>query len=392
VQRKRTPEEWKAAQQRIEQARTVEMSYRKCRAVKSHTIRTRSLACEGLRQMSMSSDPCEHLAAQGRWKSAQEASKSLQEKHMLRCDAAMAKQELAAVLSDADEEEQEAMEEVAGLVGAEDAQAMASAGAEGLEATAFASRGGSSRSAGVVASGGSFFSGPLSTATSVLRRWVGRPDESAARRPLGQPVEAVNVGGGAVQALLAQLRLEPANEEECAAKFSLYEGYASEVEQMRKTITKFHEDSRPNVPATVANDMDKQVRGIDCEEAMGIPDGAREWFVFHMMRQSERNNLNMARILEGFEKKLEFLAANDQAECPICLEAFATEGLHVAETLGCCHKVCRDCWNSWHSVTHGRPFCPLCRHDAFLGIVAAAARSPAGMAPPDIGVADSDSD
>merc|ERR1712232_678450 len=82
---------------------------------------------------------------------------------------------------------------------------------------------------------------------------------------------------------------------------------------------------------------------------MGIHDDAREWFVFHMMRQAERNNLKMAGILEGF----------------------SAEGEHAPETLGCCHKVCKDCWSSWSSVMGGRPFCPLCRHDEFLGAVAA---------------------
>merc|ERR1712232_1545546 len=113
------------------------------------------------------------------------------------------------------------------------------------------------------------------------------------------------------------------------------------------------------------------VKGIDSNEAMGIYDQAREWFVFLMMRQAERNNLNMARILEGFEKKLEFLASNDQSECPVCLEAFTAEGDHAPETLGCCHKVCKDCWKNWSAVTNGRPFCPLCRNDEFLGAVAA---------------------
>merc|ERR1712046_92728 len=154
------------------------------------------------------------------------------------------------------------------------------------------------------------------------------------------------------------------------AKFLLYEGYASEVEEMRGTLFKFHEDSRPTVPAAVATDMDKQIKGIDSREAMGIPDDARGWFVYHMMRQAEKNNLKMAGILDGFEKKLEFLASNDQSECPVCLECFDDGPLHAPETLGCCHKVCKDCWANWSSVMGGRAFCPLCRHDEFLGALA----------------------
>jgi len=150
----------------------------------------------------------------------------------------------------------------------------------------------------------------------------------------------------------------------------LYEGYASEVEQMRGSLLTFHEETKPTVPAVIAADMDKQVKGIDSAEAMGIPDDAREWFVFHMMRQAERNNLKMANILDGFEKKLEFLAKNDQTECPVCLDPFTEDGDHAAETLGCCHKVCKECWESWSAVMQGRPFCPLCRHEEFLGAVA----------------------
>lgn len=78
-----------------------------------------------------------------------------------------------------------------------------------------------------------------------------------------------------------------------------------------------------------------------------------------------------ARILEDFQKKLEFLAKNDQQECPVCLEPFEAEGEHAAATLGCCHKVCKECWETWSQLMHGRAFCPLCRHEEFLGEVAA---------------------
>merc|ERR1712032_1250089 len=179
-----------------------------------------------------------------------------------------------------------------------------------------------------------------------------------------------------------QLRQELADEAECMAKFMLYEGYASEVEQMRTDLFKFHEQNAPTMPAAVVTDMDKKMKSIDSTEAMGIPDDVREWFVYHMMRQAERNNKTMAGILDSFEKKLEFLTSNDQPECPICLECFEEGGVHAPETLGCCHKVCKDCWTHWSTVMHGRPFCPLCRNDEFLGAVAArvsGARAPAAV-------------
>lgn len=163
-------------------------------------------------------------------------------------------------------EEQEDMVEVAGLVGAANVQSMAALGAEGLAAG---------------------------------RASVGRG------------------GSSSVDILLQQLRQEPTDEQECTAKFLLYEGYASEVEQMRGTLLRFHEETIPSVPAAIAADMNKQIKGIDSTEAMGIPDGAREWFVFWMMRQAERNNLGMAGILENFEKKIGVLGIqrSDRMSC-----------------------------------------------------------------------------
>merc|ERR1712107_28771 len=96
----------------------------------------------------------------------------------------------------------------------------------------------------------------------------------------------------------------------------------------------------------------------------GIPDDSRKWFVYHMMKQAERNNLKMAGTLDTFDKKLKFLAQNDQIECPVCLENFS-DGMKAAETLGCCHKVCKECWHNWTKLSHGRPFCPLCRQEDF---------------------------
>lgn len=238
------------------------------------------------------------------------------------------------------------MEEAAGLVGASDAAVMAAAGSEGLDEVGAPTPGASPR--------------------------------EPRRSPL--PVAGARREGGAgstVNELLQQLRHEPDDAAECAAKFQLYEGYGSEVEGMRRTLLQFHEESKPTLPPAILVDFDQQIRGIDSEDAMRIPDESREWFVYHMMRQAERNNLNMASILDGMEKKLKFLAENNQAECPVCLEDFG-EGSRAPETLGCCHKVCSECWHHWSKVTHGRPFCPFCRHEDFLGAIAVRASRAAG--------------
>ena len=39
------------------------------------------------------------------------------------------------------------------------------------------------------------------------------------------------------------------------------------------------------------------------------------------------------------------------------------------KVLGCCHKVCGECWAHWQAIKHGRGFCLLCKHEEFLGDV-----------------------
>lgn len=230
------------------------------------------------------------------------------------------------------------MNEAACLVGAEDHTSMARMGNIGVESPDYTRR-------------------------------PSRQHQAAVQEVAPVSAQHPNASPTAVRELLRQFQVEPTDAEECTAKFSLYEGYASEVETMRNTLFTFHEDARPDLPPIIVTDMDRQLKGIDCTEAMGIPDDSREWFVYHMMRQAERNNLKMASILDGYDKKLKFLASNDQAECPVCLDHFDDE-VKKPETLSCCHKVCKECWDNWTAVTRGRPFCPLCRQDEFLTAVA----------------------
>lgn len=344
---KRSPEACETARMRIEMARQHEVSSRKCKAVKGHAVRSRALAAEGLQQMASCRAPEEHMAVQARWAQAQEASYRHQEKSMSKVSAALSykpskKRCQAEVLRKAEDDEDEALQEAAAMVGASNCSALVAVASESLA--------------------------PVPAAPP------------RARGRAAPPVLATRDGASTVDGLLSQLRTEPRDEAECAAKFMLYEGYGSEVEKMRIALLTFHEETKPTVPIVIGNDMDKQIKGIDTTEAMGIPDNTREWFVFHMMRTAERNNRKMAGILDGFEKKLEFLASNDQSECPVCLEDFTAEGDHAPETLGCCHKVCKSCWSNWCSIMGTRAFCPLCRHDAFLGEMAS--RVTGAPAPP----------
>lgn len=299
---------------RIERQRRTEESRRKVKAVKGHNARSCALMSEGLRQMGSSSAPTDYQAVQARWMVAQQASEQRQTKQLAEIGETKERSNSLAELYDDSGSDEEAMVEAAQLVGAANASDMA-------------------------------------------RHAV------AHNRSVDDEFRS----------LLRQLEREPNNDDELAAKFALFEAYSQQVELIRKRLFDLYQESCSTLPDAVAKDMEKHLKKIDSTEAMGIPDDAREWFVYHMMKKAGNNNKTMVAILEDFEKKLDFLAKSEQEECPICLENF-TEDL-PSETLGCCHRVCGDCWAHWCSVMHGRPFCPLCRNDEFIETLASRTRS-----------------
>merc|ERR1712224_1018063 len=79
-------------------------------------------------------------------------------------------------------------------------------------------------------------------------------------------MEGADSNGGSVEALLEQLRKEPAESAECQAKFQLYEGYAEQVEKIRGSLMSFHRESVPTVPPAVAAEMHKRIKSIDSRE------------------------------------------------------------------------------------------------------------------------------
>jgi hypothetical protein len=302
-----TPERRKELTTKVERARMAEASRRKVKAVKSHAVRSKALVSEGLRQMACASAPQEFQAVQDRWSMAQQASSKRCQESVSKMAAlernAGAEDAMLMVAEAEEEEEDEGMAEVAALVGAGEPSAL-----------------------------------------------VRAVSDAAADREFDE--------------LLKQLRKEPTGDEELAAKFGLYETYSEEVVKMRGTVFGLYEENKPSLPDAVRNDMERQLKRIDRDEAMGIQDDAREWFVYNMLKVAGQNNSHMSGIMENFEKRLEFLANNDQDECPICLEKFSADC--PAETLGCCHKVCRGCWTNWVAVMHGHPFCPLCKNEEFV--------------------------
>lgn len=305
-----SPEERSALLERAERQRRHELSRRKTRAMYSHSKRSSALCTESLRQMSTAAVE-DMEAARTRWSLATRTSAARQERawHALSAPSA-----LAVALRDDSDDEAEALEEAADLVGG-DARRLAE--------------------------------------------------------------DAADEGTAAVAAVLEQLRAEPADAAECAAKFQLYEEYASQLERMRGSVFQLFEESRGSLPRAVEADMERQLKGIDRQDTMGIPEETSEWFVFHMMKASEANNRRLAAILSGFERQLEFLAKNDQAECPVCFEAF--DASRASETLGCCHRICKECWANWSAVMRGNAFCPLCRNSEFLNVVIRQGTQP-GMA------------
>jgi len=300
-----TPERKAEVHMKAERSQMAEASRRKCKAVKSHAVRSKALVSEGLRQMSTASAPAHFLAVQDRWSMAQQASASRQATALERVDGARAEgAENAMVMhaEDEDDEEDAGMAEVAALVGAGEPSAL------------------------------------------------GQLSNEAADKEFHE--------------LLKQLKTEPTGDQELQAKFQLYESYSEEVVKMRATVFGLYEDNKPTLPEAISAEMKRQLDRIDSDVNMGIQDDAREWFVYLMMRQAGANNSTMGLILDNFEKRLEFLAKNDQDECPVCLEKFSAEC--PPNTLGCCHKVCHECWTHWAAVMNGHPFCPLCKNEEFV--------------------------
>ena len=170
--------------------------------------------------------------------------------------------------------------------------------------------------------------------------------------------------------LLDQLVVEPAEDEERAALFKLFEANQATVEAARGLLFNFWGECEPDfaehglVKAAISSDMQK----IDSAENMGINfDDTRVWFVLSMSRAVTRNNTVIDGVLKTIRTKLELLGSQD--ECPICFEAL--EG-RPSVALGCAHAVCTECWGHWEraqAAQHRRAFCPLCKNEDFISSV-----------------------
>jgi hypothetical protein len=167
--------------------------------------------------------------------------------------------------------------------------------------------------------------------------------------------------------LLIQLKVEPENDEELAAKFGLYETLLKTVETIREQTLGFWEENKELFIGGSRESALKKLRSIDDENALSIPDDdGHTWFVFFMTKQAGKNSKTIEQVLSNLRGRLELLAL-EEIDCPFCLEVIV---IGNDTTLGCCHKTCNDCWQHWTALKGTRAFCPLCRHNDFISSIA----------------------
>lgn len=175
---------------------------------------------------------------------------------------------------------------------------------------------------------------------------------------------AATAQDASLSAALAQLKHEPSDEESCAAKFGLYEGFAKTTEDARIATLELWAQSQsefdvaPATKAAIAN----EIKRIDKHENLGIVDDPHCWFVHSMCKKASTNQKVLSGVLNGITTKLDLLSS--QTECPICFEDFGPG--RMATTLGCAHKACTECWSHWSAMCGRSIVCPLCRNEEFV--------------------------
>jgi len=166
-----------------------------------------------------------------------------------------------------------------------------------------------------------------------------------------------------MEVLLQQLRVEPSAQSEVTAKFGLFEKYLETVEATRETLHKFWGECMEEFAETGRGAVQRTIAKIDSADNLAIDFVDGRWFVYDMTCKAGKNNTIIGRVLQEIKTKLELLTRED--DCPICLETLG--GDVPVKVLDCCHKVCHDCWDHWTRMNDGHAWCPLCRHDEFLG-------------------------
>ena len=70
-----------------------------------------------------------------------------------------------------------------------------------------------------------------------------------------------------------------------------------------------------------------------------------------MTRKLNDNTSMLERVLQDIKTKLDLIAK--QEDCPICLDSMASLAPEEIKVLGCCHKVCGECWAQWQAIKQG---------------------------------------
>ena len=176
--------------------------------------------------------------------------------------------------------------------------------------------------------------------------------------------------------LLGQLAVEPNDDLELAAKFQLFETFLQTVTTIREETHGYWRENADLFEGGIRVAAQKEVDNIDCENAMGVIDDPSKWFVYGMTKKANENSKKIGQTLSLLRSRLDQIISNnnDLGQCPFCLDDMTpmkeSGGTIV---LGCCHRVCSDCWKHWQALKGNRAFCPLCRHEEFVSSVLSSA-------------------
>mmetsp|Transcript_25211 Transcript_25211/g.47162 ORF Transcript_25211/g.47162 Transcript_25211/m.47162 type:complete len:373 (+) Transcript_25211:79-1197(+) len=185
-----------------------------------------------------------------------------------------------------------------------------------------------------------------------------------------QRAEATSTINSELLTLLKQLEVEPSEDSELTAKFALFETFLETVTVIREQTLAFWNENKDLFEGGSGVAAQKEVDKIDSEDAMGIMDDPRRWFVYAMTKKANENSGKIAQTLALLRSRLEQINNDDVGECPFCLEDMGPmKESQQTIVLSCCHRVCRPCWEQWQAVKGARAFCPLCRSDEFVAEV-----------------------
>jgi len=191
--------------------------------------------------------------------------------------------------------------------------------------------------------------------------------ELSTETPIRQLDEDISVSltsvANDIDALLAQLKVEPTDDNELIAKFSLYENFLETVTLIRDTTINFWNENKDQFTPAIASASQRDINKLDDHDNLGIPDDNTSlWFVYYMTKKANQNSKSISLVLSSIKAKLSLLS-QELGECPFCLEQMTLDNVN---TVNCGHRTCQPCWNNWIELKRGQAFCPLCKYNDFV--------------------------